>query len=285
MEAYSGVEPHVGEITAVRTFRIGPGGVLYPLFSDLPWLAGTNTAICRVTAASDEPGHDEHLAPEPGCTCGYYAYATDEAAQEYPNSRHVVAIIACWGHVIAGTRGLRAQHARVEAIWMSDTVPSDLADEVRAHYPGLASYTDKAEMLAAHPPTVLDCYEFEAPRERALKRLGLRLATLAALVLGVLPLRWQEHNLDLRWLWITVTAFFVLGFVVLQRRRTDLAARLLSVVFAAIVMWLAAPYAGAAGTLLLRVPLIQMTAITIFQRRLLAREANRFPALIGQPNY
>ncbi len=56
MEAYAGFEPRVGEIRALRTFRIGPGGVLYPLFSNTPWSDGTNTARCHAGAASDESG-------------------------------------------------------------------------------------------------------------------------------------------------------------------------------------------------------------------------------------
>ena len=121
MEAYAGFDPRVGEIRALRTFRIGPGGVLYPLFSNTPWSDGTNTARCRAGGASDESA--EHRAPEPDCTCGFYAYACEAAAAEYPNARHVLATVACWGRVIAGTRGIRAEHGRIEAIWMSETVP------------------------------------------------------------------------------------------------------------------------------------------------------------------
>ena len=34
MDAFAGFEPQVGEIRAVRSFRVGPDGTLYPLFSD-----------------------------------------------------------------------------------------------------------------------------------------------------------------------------------------------------------------------------------------------------------
>jgi hypothetical protein len=57
------------------------------------------------------------------------------------------------------------------------------------------------------------------------------------------------------------------------------------VIFLALGLWLVAPYGGAAGTLLLRIPLLQMGALTIFQRRILAREAGRFPAIIGRPAF
>ena len=118
MDAFAGFEPQVGEIRAVRSFRVGPDGALYPLFSDQAWVDGTNTARCRVS-----PDDPDHGAPDPECTCGFYAYASARAADEYPHARHVLAVVACWGRVIAGSRGIRAEKARIEAIWMSPKVP------------------------------------------------------------------------------------------------------------------------------------------------------------------
>jgi hypothetical protein len=272
MEAYTGFEPQVGEIRAVRTFRIGPNGSLYPLFSDVAWSAGTNTARCRFAP---------HATPETGCTCGYYAYASDAAASEYPNARHVLAVVSCWGHVIAGTRGIRAEFARIDAIWMSDAVPAGLAALVATRYPGLSIYADKQAMLAQHPPTVLDCYQND-PSERAVRRIGLRLAILLALVMGVLPTSWLGSNDDARLVWAAELGFFLIGAVVLHRKRTDLAAKRQALVFVAVALWLVAPFAGAGGTLMLRLPLIQIAALTAYQRWLLTQEARRFPARIGQ---
>src|SRR5690349_4179321 len=103
MDAYAGCEPQVGESRALRSLRIGRGGGLHPLFSDTPWGAGTNTAVCL-----REPPvwHD---GPDRDCTCGLQAYGSGEATAEYPHGRHVLAVVACWGRVIAGTRGLRTE--------------------------------------------------------------------------------------------------------------------------------------------------------------------------------
>jgi hypothetical protein len=279
MEAYSGFEPQVGEIRAVRAFRIGPGGVLYPLFGNAAWFDGPNTAFCRL-AQPAEPAR--HAAPDPDCTCGFYAYATEDAAGEYPNSRHVLAVVACWGHVIAGTRGVRAQHARIEAIWMSDAVPPDLAAEVVARHPSVRAYADRAAMLAAHPPTRLDCYELDTPRERAVKRAVLWLAVAVALVVGSLPAHWLGNNTDARVVWAGELCFFLIGALVLRRRRTDMAAKRRALLFTAIALWLLAPFAGAFGIVLLRLPLIQVGAFGIVLRILLARAARRFPAEVGE---
>ncbi len=113
MDPYGGLEPQVGQIRALRTFRIGPDGALYPLFSKEPWEDGVNTARCL---RKDRPPHP---GPDPDCTCGFYAYGGEQWVGEHPQSRHVLAVVACWGRIIAGTRGLRAEHFRIEALWLS----------------------------------------------------------------------------------------------------------------------------------------------------------------------
>jgi hypothetical protein len=285
MDAYDGVDLQVGEIRAVRTFRVGPGGVLYPLFSDTAWSEGVNTARCRLAPPSGAQtvGWESHTAPEPDCTCGFYAYAGEAAALEYAFARHVLAVVSCWGHVIAGTRGIRAEHARIEAIWLSEAVPSDLALMVATRYPTVSSYPDQAGMFAHHPPTVLECYETEPPNERMLKRVALRLAVVAALVVGLLPTQWLSSNHDARMVWAAELGFFVVGALILRRRRTDFSARRRSLLFFAVALWLLAPYAGVAGTLLLRLPMMQIAALTTVQRRLIEQQANRFPATIRHP--
>jgi hypothetical protein len=277
MDAYAGFEPEVGEIRAVRTFRVGPSGILYPLFSNRAWTDGTNTAQCRVFRPDD--GESEvHAAPEPECTCGFYAYASAHGAAEYPNARHVLGVVACWGRVVAGTRGLRAEHVRIEAIWLSNAVPAYLVAEMRGRYPSMPVYDDKATMLAEHPPTELDCYDEPAPRERTSKTIALWLAIAVALVMGVLPWQWLRSNQDARAVWLAELAFFVLGAVVLGRKNADRAARRRSLLFLAVALWLAAPSAGAIGGLMLRIPLFQVGKVVLVQRLIGARAAGSFPA-------
>ncbi len=280
MDAYAGFEPQVGEIRAVRTFRVGPGGALYPLFSNTPWGDGANTARCRAVRLAAVSG-PSHPAPDPDCTCGFYGYASDAAAGEYPNARHVLAVVACWGRVVAGTRGLRTEHARVEAIWMSATVPAELAAMVRERYRSVSVYTDKATMLAEHPPTELDCYEEPAQAEAAWRRFGRWLGIGGAIVLGTLPAHWLGSNRDARIVWGAVLAFFVVAAVLSRRRQADLAARRRGLVAFAVALWLLAPFAGPVGVLLLRLPLIQIAALLFVQRVLLARAASTFPAEVG----
>lgn len=273
MEAYSGFEPRVGEIRAVRTFRIGPDGQLYPLFGGVPWPDGTHTARCAQAS-----GTAPHLAPGPDCTCGCYAYSSADAAAENPNARHVLAVVACWGYVIAGTRGVRAEHARIEAIWMSPRVPPNLAAQVVRRYPSAQSYARRSTMLAEHPPTVLDCYEPDAPRERASKRVAWWAITAVALIVGVLPAHWLGNDQSARLIWGTALGLFLIGAVVTGRGRVDIAAKRRRLLFAAVALWLLAPLVGSVGTLLLRLPLVLVALLGLIHRASLARKAGRFPA-------
>ena len=175
-------EPLVGEIRAVRTFRLGAGGRLFPLFDDTAWSAGTTTARCRFT-----PDDASHVAPETGCSCGLYAGATPADTAQYPHAAHVLAVVALWGGVVVGTPGVRAQYGRVEALWLSDAVPHALARQAAAAYPGTAVFADREVMVREHPPSVLPDYEpAQAPGRGRRRRRVLGAALLVtALVVAV----------------------------------------------------------------------------------------------------
>jgi hypothetical protein len=48
---------------------------------DGAWSDGTNTAGCHLARQSrPDRGHD--VVPDPDCTCGFYAYADEEAGDD-----------------------------------------------------------------------------------------------------------------------------------------------------------------------------------------------------------
>ena len=274
MSAFSGFEPEVGEIRAVRTFRVGPGGILFPLFSRTAWTAGTNEARCNL----GETG--AHAAPDPECTCGFYAYADEVSARDSPFARYVLAVVACWGRVIAGTRGLRAQYARIEAIWLSPDVPDDLGALVRDRYPGAVPYQDRAAMLADHPATALDTYEPDEPPVGLRARFGVRSLILGALVAGSVPRRWIDGLPYGWWLWTATLGALVFAGLDLGRRSPTAARQRRRLFCFAALLWMVAPLAGAAGAVLLRLPLMQVAALIVTQRVAMTRLAATFPAPI-----
>jgi hypothetical protein len=278
MDGYSGFEPQIGEILALRTFRIGVGGVLFPVFGNAPWMPAVNTATCRLNTSCDDSGG--HRAPEPGCSCGFYAFGSEEGTAEYPQATHVLAVVACWGRIIAGTRGIRAEHCCVRALWMSPTVPPDLAAEVATRYESTEIFSERAEMLRQHCPTALDCYEPPGPKLDGLHRFGLRLLVTTALILGLLPAAVLAADQLAHWAWITEVAALIVGAFVLRKRRFDLGSKRLMLLFLSLLLWLAAPFAGVAGIVLLRLPMAQIVAFTLVQRWLIVRAAARFPSRI-----
>ncbi len=279
MDAYSGCEPQVREIRAVRTFRIGPHGRLYPLLGNSAWLHGTNTARCQPPLPGRPGLHD---APSPNCNCGLYSYASEVAAAEHPNSRHIVAVVTCWGRIIAGTRGIRAEHARIEALWMSPKVPPNLAAQVVSRYPAASTYERRSTMFAAHPPTNLGCYESAATHGRAFMRIGLQVAVTIALVVGALSPDWIGSHPVVRLVWAAELGFFCVGAAALAVKGSDVAVKLRMLLFVAGALWLMAPFAGTLGRILLRLPLVQIAALGVVRRARWLRRGSRFPAEISE---
>jgi hypothetical protein len=281
MDGYSGFEPAVGEIRALRTFRIGPAGFLHPLFSKHAWTDGTNTAHCTARTGTFAAPGPPHHPPEPSCSCGFYAYASQAGLSEQPHGRHVLAVVACWGRVIAGTRGIRAEHSRIEAIWMSRAVPVELAAMVAARYRSAAFYTDRTRMLSEHPPTRLDCYEIDEPRDSVMTALTLRAVAVLALLVASLPTAWLAGTHHGYLIWAADLCLVLIGAAAFGRSRTKAEAKRQALRALAVVLWIVAPLAGPAGLILLRLPLGQIAGAIYLQRKLLEHAASRFPAEIG----
>jgi hypothetical protein len=212
---FSGTEPLVGEIVGLRTFRVDDTGTLLPLDSQGAWYNGDNLASCAPPVG--EHPYGAHPVPADDCECGFYAYGSLAAMRTQRQSRFVLAVVSCWGRVVAGTRGFRAEHARVDALWLAPSVPAWLRKRIAVRYPGARMFTDSRLMLAEYPLTELDCYE-PLPRERAASRaLGVTLLG-AVLGLGLLPLG-MLRNVEALWdLWllsmviaVAVTAWLAAG--------------------------------------------------------------------------
>ena len=274
----SGFEPQVGEIRAVRTFRIGPQGRLFPLYSDRAWSNEINTAQCSLAVADSE----SHPSPSPDCTCGFYAYGTPTAAMQYPHAKHVLAVITCWGKVIAGTRGIRAEHARLEAIWMSGRVPADLAAHVRGQYRGALVYGSREQMLDHHPPTVLDCYDdTDGGSASPGVDTGCRAALGGAVMLSLLPTAWFGGQFAAAICWPLQIALLMLSAIANGARPAGAAATRHWVQLAAVALWVLAPTGGMAGWLLIRAPLLEIALVIALARRHCSADSRQFPATIG----
>ncbi|MEO9137451.1 MAG: hypothetical protein ABI345_00120 [Jatrophihabitans sp.] len=244
MGAFSGSEPLVGEIVGLRTFRVDDYGMLLPLYSNGAWYDGPNTAEC------DPPTGDypliPHPAPSPECECGFYIYGTTEAADQNRHVRRVKAVVSVWGRVVAGTQGVRAEHARIDALWLHPDAPQWARHRIEVRYPSAQVYTEADAMLAEHPLTQLPCYE-PTPTRRRVPGLLIVCALLAIMTLGVLPYETllATPALGAAWLAATVLAAAVtVHFAVTARWPGHLSA---AGMVAQLVIWLLTPLLGALG--------------------------------------
>lgn len=154
-------EPMIGEVTALRSFRLTDDGFLLPL-TDAggtdPWPVTISTAKCNL-------GRD-HLSPDPDCSCGFYAYgnrAWVEDTGEYMWSRLILAAVHCSGRLVAGEKGVRAEKVRLVACYVNKHAPAAVLERLRVNYPDVEFHASRKSLLEAHPETSLSTY-IEVPK-------------------------------------------------------------------------------------------------------------------------
>ncbi|MDP9116049.1 MAG: hypothetical protein M3O28_02080 [Actinomycetota bacterium] len=259
MRPFSGVEPLVGDIVGLRTFRVDDSGLLLPLYSNLSWYDGPNTATCSPPTGErggEANGADQmHSTPSPDCECGFYAYGSESAAMQHRHMRYVQAVVSCWGTVVAGTQGVRAEHARIDAIWLHPNVPTWARRRVSSKYPSAQMYTERSAMLAEHPLSTLECYQ-EPARRRLLPWAGAGAAGAAFLGLGLVPPS-LLHGSSLLWTtWLAAVITTALAVVWLLVGVHAIGHRAAALVALGVLAWLISPAFGLPGWLL-RLPLLR----------------------------
>lgn len=258
MGEFSGTELLVGEIRALRTFRVDDCGTLLPLYSNGAWYDGANTAVCS-PPTGDQRRRGPHSVPAADCECGFYGYGTVAAADQNRHARYVRAVVSCWGGIVAGTQGVRAEHARIDAIWLHPEAPRWLRLRVAARYPSARLYADADAMVAEHPLTELDCYEPRS-RPRPATRVGAVVGAIALIALGLVPFGWM-HDTEPMWdAWLAVTAAVGVATAWLVVGTHAVGHFAAAFVLAGVLAWLLAPLFGVTGWLL-RVPLLRGIAV------------------------
>jgi hypothetical protein len=257
---FSGSEPLVGEIRALRTFRVDDEGTLLPLYSNGAWYDGVNTATCS-PPTGDHHRRGSHQVPASDCECGFYGYGTVEAAEQNRHARYVRAVVSCWGGVIAGTQGVRAEHARIDAIWLHPEAPRWLRLRVGVRYPSARIYAAADAMVAEHPLTALSCYETREKVQPA-ARVGAVAGVLALIGLGLLPLGSLHGSVPLWDAWLAVTAAVAVLTAWLTVGTHAVGHLAAAFVMAGVLGWLLAPLFGVTGWLL-RVPLLRGMAVAV----------------------
>lgn len=153
-----------GTLRVFRTWRAAPRG-LSALALRTPWNPdGSLTARCEGRRGCDcdecletwrrrHPIHDRKDAPYAPCMCGIYGWYDVNRLILTPSPiRTYVRVhgsMRVWGRVVMGTKGVRAQHAQIEAL----VVAEDDHERFRVLYPELHAplVADLGELARSYP--------------------------------------------------------------------------------------------------------------------------------------
>jgi hypothetical protein len=151
----------VGELRLLRAWTVEPicvpSGALYSTYISHVWVPGDNTAHCK--PQTNNRWDRSHRAPDANCHCGLYGVFD---AGSIPDGI-VMGIAEYWGRVRMGSRGIRAEHARVVAIcprhgyglWFSPDTLAIIGDAYNAEV-----HQSLDDLLAANANTLTKPSEF-----------------------------------------------------------------------------------------------------------------------------
>lgn len=157
-------EPQIGSLFGYRRFKVDSWNRIRP-WADIPyiWTPGENVAKCLKTAmystyslsfsSSSVPRSAPHRAPHHECDCGFYArfvYDDDVIEETWNLPTGVLGVIEAYGRAEVGTKGFRAEKAKIVALWLPGR-KQHLAERLPELYPDVAIYKTKAELFDAHP--------------------------------------------------------------------------------------------------------------------------------------
>jgi hypothetical protein len=122
-------------IVAFRSWRVSGERLVSP-FIPCRWDGRVMHAACydanrtltRGTGWLSEP----HTSPDPRCQCGIYGYFTPGPRSWFGEAWWCEGIISAWGRVEVHADGLRAEHARVEALALPEAGDRLGATAIRA---------------------------------------------------------------------------------------------------------------------------------------------------------
>ena len=110
-------------VVAFRKWRI-TGGRLRSPYIPCRWDGRVMHAECydanRVLTRGEGRLDKPHASPHPDSQCGIYAYHGPGPRTYYGESWWCEGVIAAWGRIEVHADGLRAEHARVEALGVPD---------------------------------------------------------------------------------------------------------------------------------------------------------------------
>lgn len=129
-------ELRVGETYALRQFVLKPNGYLAAVHQPEVWTPGENRFTCMCLG-------ETHQVPDPKQgQCGFYAYTQAPIKPLRAKSNIVHAVVACYGTLVEGERGVRAEKARIVGVQMPQNAQVRGADRFAELYPQMRVFND-----------------------------------------------------------------------------------------------------------------------------------------------
>lgn len=176
---FGGLGFAVGRVRGLRAFGVAEDGTLTGAIYQQRWHAGVNQAVCYDDARPSDTSLVEHIRPEgPGDNghmgrhpwCGFHAYWEREH-NGYHREYRVDGIVDGFGEVVIGSRGFRAEKARIVALALYDVasdmnahdlaiyhrlgrfpIDDSIVEQVARHYPSVPVFPSLDRMLDEFPP-------------------------------------------------------------------------------------------------------------------------------------
>ncbi len=166
----------VGTVRGYRSWslhtEVVPSTVLPEAFSD-PYALLPTATRCYLTGAYGGEWHYRkleaeccysskfltrwpvHEVPGPDCSCGIYAYWRCRQGQGDGPAEGVYGVVECSGRIIMGTKGFRAQRARIIAVVANDTILNRVTSNCNpGPLNGVELYEDYASLVKDYPPDI-----------------------------------------------------------------------------------------------------------------------------------
>ncbi len=177
---FSGVDLHLGSVTGFRSWQVDFEGKLKGVSHSDLWLPGENRSKChgqlpKSLVGARQPdesfsdfytrvdyyGKEKAWRGSHGiedCTHGYYGFFEKDTYNAYGSAVTLNGIVEAYGEVVIGTKGFRADKARIvalsiephEGVWRLEPV---VADRLKANYPAAAFFGSTLAMLSEFPLT------------------------------------------------------------------------------------------------------------------------------------
>src|SRR4051794_11677584 len=113
----------IAPVIAFRSWRLAGAQLVSP-FIPCRWEGRVMHATCYDANRTLTRGVGwlaaPHTSPHPECQCGIYAYHTPGRRSWFGEAYWCEGVVSAWGRIVVHGDGLRAEHARVEALTVPD---------------------------------------------------------------------------------------------------------------------------------------------------------------------